>query len=90
MDHYLKVGFSKCDDKDCPIPLCGVCSEVVEIVACQMKPHTIAKSLLPECCMKVRKVLGDELEQEIANILLSIHTIYRTRFVMSCTGRCCR
>lgn len=57
--------------KTVPCLLCAVCSVVVEI-AWQMKLHTVTKSLLTACCVKV---LGDEVDQEIAKILLSVHRI---------------
>lgn len=50
----------------------------------QMKPHTIAESLiLPACRAIVRTMFGDEAEQEITKILLSDDIIRRIIIEMS-------
>lgn len=51
---------------------------VAELVAKDMKPHTVAESLiLPACCAMVRTMLGPESEAEIKKIPLSDNTISR-------------
>ena len=58
--------------------------KVAEIVAQQMKAHTIAKSLiLPACRAVVKTMLGDEAELEIKKIPLSDDTIKRRIVDMS-------
>ena len=58
--------------------------QVAEIVAQQMKAHTIAESLiLPACLAVVKTMLGDEAELEIKKVPLSDDTIKRRIIDMS-------
>lgn len=51
---------------------------VAELIAKNMKPHTIAESLiLPSCCAIVRTMFGAEAEKEVKKIPLSDNTISR-------------
>ncbi|XP_076324212.1 zinc finger BED domain-containing protein 5-like [Tachypleus tridentatus] len=51
---------------------------VAEIVAKQMKPHTIAESLILPACVTIAKIFfGDAAAEEIKNIPLSDNTIGR-------------
>ena len=55
---------------------------VAELVAKEMKAHTIAESLiLPACQAIVKTMFGDEAEKEIKKIPLSDNTISRRRHV---------
>ena len=52
--------------------------QVAEIIAKQMKPHTIAESLiLPACCKMIETMFGVEAKNEICKIPLSDNTIQR-------------
>lgn len=51
---------------------------VAELVAKQMKPHTIAEKLiLPACCEIVKVLFGEEAEKEVLKIPVSNNTVSR-------------
>ena len=50
--------------------------KVAEMITVQLKPHTIAESLIiPACCEMVKIMFGDEATKEIMKIPSSIDTI---------------